>query len=666
MLTKDDIVNDLTQLGLRQEDIVFFHSSLSSLGSIEGGAETVIDAFLKVIGPKGTLCVPTIIHTLGLPRDVFNVQKSPSEAGIITEALRKRSSAIRSNHPTHSVACIGKRAKELVNGHVDSHGSFYGRHVGATGPWTPWGKSAFGKGSPWDLLYKWNAKYLLLGVTFKECIIFLYVQTKYIASHQSLYASPIPFPLFDHEKMGEIIKSKCGLKKGRVGNAETYIVDTKLLVETAFSVLQKDPLSVFPKDPKHPFLAWIKNTKDRPVNLKGGLGKAPLTIPGWRCTDDGTGLYARVLVLENHHTKIAIVSMTLGALHREDNLFVRKCIEEAIRIPSSNILVACTHVHSGPDLSYSPKISLSGISEIIGEAAAKAACKAREQMSPVRLAVARRKLEGISRIRRVRMNDGRTYSIRRLVPSTWNCKEKPEFVEIDGVLDTDLTVLRIENIDRTPVGALFHFACHSIPDFFGYAADYLEKIFRYPFVCIPLNGAEGDIDVPFNIEIDGKFAEDQLPTLGKILGAAVMELLARGATQDGGSVDVFSKHITIPVDSWVKSNKRKDRIYRIREIAREGVFQTEVMALRIGDELALVSLPGEIASEIGLTIKQGSPFTYTCPVGLANDKVGYVISTESRARGGHEADPRFDETFCEPQAEKIIRLAAAECLTKLE
>jgi len=86
---------------------VLVHSSLSSLGCVEGGADAVIDALLDVLGPGGTLVVPTLTGTESLsaenpPR--YDPDATPCWTGRVPETLRRRPGAMRSLHPTHSVA----------------------------------------------------------------------------------------------------------------------------------------------------------------------------------------------------------------------------------------------------------------------------------------------------------------------------------------------------------------------------------------------------------------------------------------------------------------------------------------------------------------------------------------------------------------------------------
>lgn len=59
VVTKEGLKRGLRELGLKEGDIVGVHSSLSSFGYVDGGADTVIDALLEVVGEEGTIVMPT-------------------------------------------------------------------------------------------------------------------------------------------------------------------------------------------------------------------------------------------------------------------------------------------------------------------------------------------------------------------------------------------------------------------------------------------------------------------------------------------------------------------------------------------------------------------------------------------------------------------------------
>ena len=143
-LPVNDLVAAFREIGLEQGDSLIVHSSLSSLGHVEKGADGVIEALLEVIGPSGNLMLPAFNYTRPLPEPYYDPKNTPGRAGIIPETGRKRPGAVRSLHPTHSVAVIGPDAKRLTEGHLLTR--------------------AFGKDSPIDRLAKAGGKVLLLGV----------------------------------------------------------------------------------------------------------------------------------------------------------------------------------------------------------------------------------------------------------------------------------------------------------------------------------------------------------------------------------------------------------------------------------------------------------------------------------------------------------------------
>ncbi len=110
-VTRTDIANGLRSMGLKAGDKVMLHGSLSSMGHVEGGAPTVVQAFMDVLGTNGTLMVPTFTHS---NTEYFDPLTSPSKNGAITEAARHFPKAVRSLHPTHAVTAIGPDAGDLV------------------------------------------------------------------------------------------------------------------------------------------------------------------------------------------------------------------------------------------------------------------------------------------------------------------------------------------------------------------------------------------------------------------------------------------------------------------------------------------------------------------------------------------------------------------------
>ena len=88
---------------------------MRTFGRIDGGAETVVDALLEVLGPRGTLVVPTFTFAHEAEEDpLIDPATDRSEMGAITEAARQRSEALRSVAYRHSFAAIGRRAEVIT------------------------------------------------------------------------------------------------------------------------------------------------------------------------------------------------------------------------------------------------------------------------------------------------------------------------------------------------------------------------------------------------------------------------------------------------------------------------------------------------------------------------------------------------------------------------
>ncbi|MCG2661599.1 MAG: AAC(3) family N-acetyltransferase, partial [Kiritimatiellae bacterium] len=122
-------------------------SSFKALGLKDGIPEDVIHAFLDILGPEGTLMMPTFTYSYSGIWNVrpFNPVTTPGAGnGVLTEALKKHPGALRSGHPTYSVAAIGKQAGMITQDKENA--------------------SAMGKGSSYDAAIGMGAKILLLGV----------------------------------------------------------------------------------------------------------------------------------------------------------------------------------------------------------------------------------------------------------------------------------------------------------------------------------------------------------------------------------------------------------------------------------------------------------------------------------------------------------------------
>jgi aminoglycoside 3-N-acetyltransferase len=122
-LTEKDFREILvTNLNLGAGDLVYVHSGMDGL-NLEFPFYRILFLIREVIGPSGTVLFPTYpnhrISSYEYLRQerVFDVRRTPSYTGILTEFARRQRGAVRSLHPTKSVCAIGPNAAEITATH---------------------------------------------------------------------------------------------------------------------------------------------------------------------------------------------------------------------------------------------------------------------------------------------------------------------------------------------------------------------------------------------------------------------------------------------------------------------------------------------------------------------------------------------------------------------
>ncbi len=119
IITREMIAEDLRNAGIVRGDILNLKISLKSIGKVEGGADTVIDALLDVVGEEGTLVADSFVEPFPvflrfMYKNRISDDSSLSYAGAITNAITKRNDVFRATHPIQRFAAIGRYAKELT------------------------------------------------------------------------------------------------------------------------------------------------------------------------------------------------------------------------------------------------------------------------------------------------------------------------------------------------------------------------------------------------------------------------------------------------------------------------------------------------------------------------------------------------------------------------
>jgi len=183
----------LEEMGIKKGDSLLVHASLRSMGFIEEGANTVLEALLKAVGESGNLLMPSS-PVVGLQLDyvkskpVFDSKATPSAMGAISENFRKLSGVKRSLHPTEPVCAFGPQSEYLTEGHFNQL--------------TPYNAH-----SPFYRLCELKGKILYVGVTLDNAGTSLHVLEDAVDFLYPVYHSEI-FDLMLKDEMGELHQVK--------------------------------------------------------------------------------------------------------------------------------------------------------------------------------------------------------------------------------------------------------------------------------------------------------------------------------------------------------------------------------------------------------------------------------------------------------------------------
>ena len=266
MYDKQYFINSFKELGLKETDTVLVHSSYKSVAGdigIEGGADTLLNAFIEYFGQKGLVVFPTLTWKLGNfvndegiirsrldgPKEGFYEYGNDFDVrtttcaylGVLPEKFRQREGVVRSLCPTHSVAAYGPDAKAFCSGHEKA-------------------ATAMSWDSPWGRLYERKAKILFLGTgigcnTFMHAIeehadipglqapyIWKFTVTDYEGNCMPVaFKRHVPHHNWYYHKMEPEFLEHGIARKVLFGSAETYIIDAVAETDYMLKRLKEEP-----------------------------------------------------------------------------------------------------------------------------------------------------------------------------------------------------------------------------------------------------------------------------------------------------------------------------------------------------------------------------------------------------------------------------------------
>jgi len=381
-------------------------------------------------------------------------------------------------------------------------------------------------------------------------------------------------------------------------------------------------------------------------------------------------LHAKAIVFREGDESAALVFCDLVGLPSAVTNQARKQAADATGIPVDHIAVAATHTHTGPmyfdalrnhfharsieRVGSDPYEKIDYPAELVAKIVASVV-EANSKLQPVELKSGYADETRLSFNRRFHMKDGTV----RFNPGELN----PGIIRPAGPIDPQVAIITLTRPGATqPAAAIVSFALH-LDTISGteYSADYpkhcedrLRETFGPDFTLLFGTGTCGDIN---HIDVTTR-ERRKAPEIGKMLAESV----AAGVTQLNSASDaettlaVRSAKIDAPLQSFSPSEiadakKNMDLIgtrglpfleqvkaYKIvnRELKKGATLPLEVQAFRLNGETAIVTLPGEIFVDLGLAIKQASPFRTTLVIELTNNSIGYVPTKRAFAEGSYE------------------------------
>ena len=234
--------------GSTSGDTVLVHASASSLGFVAGGIQTVVQALLDVLGPAGTLVVPTHTPENSDPADWLNPpvpeswwavirsqapgfdrSRTPSRwMGVIAETVRTWPGALRSDHPQVSFAAVGRQAASVTGVHqLDD---------------------SLGEHSPLGAVYQLDGKVLLLGCGHDSNTSLHLAEWRQKSPPRAVKGASVRRPdgtsewiswtdvadeTDDFEQIGAAFEVAVGLSIGQVGDAEARLTPQRVIVDFA-------------------------------------------------------------------------------------------------------------------------------------------------------------------------------------------------------------------------------------------------------------------------------------------------------------------------------------------------------------------------------------------------------------------------------------------------
>lgn len=438
------------------------------------------------------------------------------------------------------------------------------------------------------------------------------------------------------------------------------------------------------------FTGWLSalSAADASTNLHVGAAAVELEaddsmiIAGGITPGKGTGqegtLRATAVVLEKQpFGKLAIVACDVLMITRQHLDPVIAEIEKRTGVPTANILINCTHTHHAPSTMILHGYGLDdAFTRRVQSAIIKAVQDANANLSKDACGfffhLGEEKTVGQNS--RMLLEDGQIYWV----------GPRDKFVRPTGPFDPELPVLLFRDSAEKCRALLFNHSTHTIstrrpgvrsPSFYGLAAQELGEELGGE-VCF-LEGASGSTH---NLALSG----DEMTARIK---QAVKDSVTKAQPRPVNRLAAIKRPFKFKVRAFdeAKEDKAVTRYCRkyvgaygetviqvFRDMRKTLAPQqgqereTWLQVVLIGD-VAIVGVPAEFFTKLGLDIKNRSPFRHTYIAELANDWIGYLPDLDAHKLGGYQvwtglhsyAEPGTGERIVEEVVKMLDELVKA-------
>ncbi len=380
-------------------------------------------------------------------------------------------------------------------------------------------------------------------------------------------------------------------------------------------------------------------------------------------------LYAKAIVFEQGGAKAAVVICDILTLPRHTIVTARQLIESQTGIAGANVMIAATHSHTSPVVSgENTRDALDGGDSVeaksyttnLPKLIAQAVAEANRKLAPIKLSATVAQEYGASFNRRFWMRDGSV---------SWNPpKQDKNIIKPAGPIDPDVSLLYLESQPKDalaqPLASFVNFALHLdttggqkiSADFPGHLARLLAESKGKEFQTVFATGACGNINHRDIRWLDNQKGVGEAFRIATILAGAINRSWSSLKPLTSKSIQVRSEIVKLPLAPITDADvtKAKEVYSRLTDakttfqeqvnafkvldiVSRNGQpLEVEVQVITVGDDLAFVSLPGEIFVELGQSIKQASPYPFTMIVELANGSIGYVPNRSAYPESNYE------------------------------